>query len=279
MTRYADDPGLIAILRQYSTENVLPSIMARPMDRLTAYCRLLRELDRQTPSSDPDKAMVQQASKEFDSLNGVAQQKRKLKLVERTILLSGVKGLTRSQISTLPDLEYHLNFLHPSTQGTLKERTLLVFHDVALVIAHEQGEYVLKETINLRGAKVTGLGVDSPYEYALQLGHLIMSTSSSAECADAVAALRIAIQLATTQTPIQLPPSVRSSLADSSSERPSSSSSTDSNALEALVADLQRTITEMRAEIAHVNARLELEISKREALEHRLLNNGTITSI
>jgi hypothetical protein len=173
---------------------------------------------RYTPDNHPDKAAAIKAHLAYRQLHQSACEKRRLKSLERGLLLGGIQGLTKSQTSALSDLEYHLNFLQVGPEGAVKERTLCVFRDVALVLAQEHGAHVLKETLALKGAMVEPLADHAQFECALQLGPIVISTSSPAECASAVAALRKAIAAADN------PPPARRSVGANQPEKPAENS-------------------------------------------------------
>lgn len=190
----------------------------------------------------------------FQQLNTLANQKRRLKTLERTYLLGGIEGLTRTQMAALPDLEYHINFLQPGPNGALRERTLLVFRDVALVLAQEKGAYVLKETVGLRGAALVQLEDTEQYDNALKLGNTVMCTVTAAERDDALASLAIAIKVANITQP---------------AEAKKITLASDDPVMQ-IVQELQSHVWELRSELSHVHARLEMEIAARKALESRL---------
>lgn len=230
---------------------------------------------RYTEETHGEKETIGKAAAAFDALNHSVEQRRRLKTVERNILFARVDGLTREQTAALSDLEYHLNFLTPGPNGLLSERVLLVFCDVALVLAPlpAKAGYRLTDTIPLASASVAALEDTEVVDNALQLGSVVVSAVSAAERNSALAALQAAIDdarkrereadqpaPAPTPTPTPAPAQPQPQPQAHAQANPQQLAGGD---LTALVLSLQRTVAELRRD-------LDAEVAQRQALERRL---------
>lgn len=114
---------------------------------------------------------------------------------------------------------------------------------------------MLKETVGLRGAALVQLEDTEQYDNALKLGNTVVCTVTAAERDDAMASLAIAIKVANTTQP----PEAKQSTPPASDDP-----------VMQIVQELQSHVWELRSELSHVHARLEMEIAARKALESRL---------
>uniref|UniRef100_UPI00358FC1E1 rho guanine nucleotide exchange factor 7-like isoform X1 n=1 Tax=Myxine glutinosa TaxID=7769 RepID=UPI00358FC1E1 len=173
----ASSPGLL----------ILTTSLSRPFMRLEKYPTLLRELERHTEDSHPDKADIQRSMVSFKLLTTQCMEIRKRKELELQILMEPIRGWEGDDIKSLGGITYMSQVLVQTAGNEEKaERFLLLFPNVLVLLSasSRMSAFIFQGRLPLHGLNVVKVEDEDSLRHSFEISggavdRLMISCSSS----------------------------------------------------------------------------------------------------
>uniref|UniRef100_A0A8C4QXB9 Rac/Cdc42 guanine nucleotide exchange factor (GEF) 6 n=1 Tax=Eptatretus burgeri TaxID=7764 RepID=A0A8C4QXB9_EPTBU len=176
-SRGASSPGLL----------ILTTSLSRPFMRLEKYPTLLRELERHTEDSHPDKADIQRSMVSFKLLTTQCMEMRKRKELELQILMEPIRAWEGDDIKSLGGITYMSQVLVQTAGNEEKaERFLLLFPNVLVLLSasSRMSAFIFQGRLPLHGLNVIKVEDEDSLRHSFEISgssvdRLMISCSSS----------------------------------------------------------------------------------------------------